>query len=382
MRVEEDRSRMLSRLDDYPIHQTPEPLLHPATTDRNFYDRYWFNGFSRDGEFYFGVALGVYPNRRVMDASFSIAADGVQHSFHASRLIPYERTETRVGPLAIEVVEPMKVLRVRLASNRTGIECDLTFRARTAAVEEPRAQMRRDNRVIMDTTRFTQFGKWEGKVSAAGRTLAVDPRAAYGLRDRSWGVRPVGEPESGKPDFNMPQLFWVWAPVHFEKFCTHFGMFEDADGYQLSPMAMRIPAFASSDDIPPLDDDRTEHLSSPRHRLEFHRGTRRIARAHIEMTARSGDRIAIDLEPLLRFQMLGLGYLHPEWGHACWKGEEAIGAESWKLDEVDPLDFRFQHIQWLCRARLGNEAGFGTLEQLMFGPHKPSGFEGMLDGAV
>jgi hypothetical protein len=35
---------MLSRYDDYPVHQTPEPIAQPATTDRNVYDRYWFNG--------------------------------------------------------------------------------------------------------------------------------------------------------------------------------------------------------------------------------------------------------------------------------------------------------------------------------------------------
>jgi len=372
---------MLSRLDDYPIHQTPEPLLQPATTDRNFYDRYWFNGFSRQGELYFGIALGVYPNRRVMDASFSVAVDGVQHSFHASRLIPYERTDTRIGPFAIEVVEPLKSLRVRLAENRTGIECDLTFRARTCAIEEPRSQMRRDNRVIMDTSRFTQFGTWQGRIVAAGRAVAVEPQATCGVRDRSWGVRPVGEPEAGKPDFNVPQIFWLWAPVHFDEFCTHFGMFEDADGNRSNTMAMRVPAFDAADAIPPLEEARVEHLGSPTHRLQWQKGTRRIARAELEMTARDGERLAITLEPLLRFHLLGLGYLHSEWGHAFWKGEEAIGSESWKLDEVDPSDFRFQHIQWLCRARLGNQTGVGTLEQLTFGPHRPSGFTELLDGA-
>ena len=49
---------MLSRLDDFPIHQTAEPVAHPATGDRNHYDRYWFNGYSDDGDFYFGVAMG------------------------------------------------------------------------------------------------------------------------------------------------------------------------------------------------------------------------------------------------------------------------------------------------------------------------------------
>jgi hypothetical protein len=34
----------ITPLDDFPIHQTSETLSVPSTTDRNFYDRYWFNG--------------------------------------------------------------------------------------------------------------------------------------------------------------------------------------------------------------------------------------------------------------------------------------------------------------------------------------------------
>ena len=112
---------MLSKHDDYPIHQTPEPLARPATSDRNFYDRYWFNGFARDGEFYFGAALAVYPNRRIMDAAFSIVRDGQQHSLFASRLLDSDRADTQVGPLRIHVIEPMKRLRVEVAPNETGI---------------------------------------------------------------------------------------------------------------------------------------------------------------------------------------------------------------------------------------------------------------------
>ena len=40
---------MLTRGDDYPVHQTSEPIAQVGTGDRNFYDRYFFNGYSRDG---------------------------------------------------------------------------------------------------------------------------------------------------------------------------------------------------------------------------------------------------------------------------------------------------------------------------------------------
>ncbi|MDG1007960.1 MAG: hypothetical protein P8P44_07055, partial [Alphaproteobacteria bacterium] len=51
---------MLTPADDYPLHQTPEPMAY-AGSDRNFYDRFFFNGYSADGAVFFAAALGVYP---------------------------------------------------------------------------------------------------------------------------------------------------------------------------------------------------------------------------------------------------------------------------------------------------------------------------------
>jgi len=62
---------MLTKADDYPVHQLPEPIA-TSGTDRNFYDRYFFNGYTQDGRVFFAVALGVYPHLNVMDASFSV----------------------------------------------------------------------------------------------------------------------------------------------------------------------------------------------------------------------------------------------------------------------------------------------------------------------
>jgi len=103
---------MLSKFDDYPIHQTPEPIAVTASTDRNAYDRYWFNGYTDDGEFYFGVGAALYPNLGIMDCGFSIVRDGEQHAFHASRRAPREPSQVQVGPFRIEIIEPLKALRV------------------------------------------------------------------------------------------------------------------------------------------------------------------------------------------------------------------------------------------------------------------------------
>ena len=99
---------MLSKFDDYPIHQTSQPIAQTATGDRNAYDRYWFNGYQDDGEFYFGIGAALYPNLGILDCGLSIVRDGEQHAFHASRRAPQEPTDLRIGPFEIDVLEPMR----------------------------------------------------------------------------------------------------------------------------------------------------------------------------------------------------------------------------------------------------------------------------------
>jgi hypothetical protein len=35
---------MLTPFDDYPLHQTSQPVAHTAQSSLNHYDRYFFNG--------------------------------------------------------------------------------------------------------------------------------------------------------------------------------------------------------------------------------------------------------------------------------------------------------------------------------------------------
>ena len=81
---------VLTRGDDFPLHQTPDPVAYSGT-DRNFYDRYFFNGYAPDSSSFFAVAFGVYPHLDVADAHFCVVRDGVQHCLHASRRLGMER---------------------------------------------------------------------------------------------------------------------------------------------------------------------------------------------------------------------------------------------------------------------------------------------------
>ena len=162
---------MLSPFDDFPIHPSADPIATPATGDINHYDRYWFNGHQRDAEFYFGAAMGHYPVRGVIDAAFSLVRDGVEHSIFASGAMPTDRSTT-IGPFRIEVIEPMRTIRYVVDPNEHGIECDLTFRATTVAIEEPRQQRRTPEGILLRSHSPNPMGHLAGHYHRRRRRAA------------------------------------------------------------------------------------------------------------------------------------------------------------------------------------------------------------------
>ena len=376
--------RVLSSYDDFPVHQTSHPVALTASSDPNHYDRYFFNGYTRDTRLYFGVAMGLYPNRHVADASFSVVVDGGtdaarQISVHASmRALPDRADVTTVGPIAVEVLEPLNALRVTVDAPDHGIRCDLTFVRRSEPIEEPHFLHRVGQRVLLDFTRLTQFGGWEGWIEIDGDWIDLAAGETWGSRDRSWGIRPVGERAATGAPVADPQFFWLWAPINFERFSTHFDVNELFDGTRWHESGFVATVAGTEEAGPP------EAMRAVDHRIGWRPGTRHVATFEADLVPHVGEPSTVILEPLFDFQMSGLGYAHPEWGHGVWKGELEVGGERWDLPVSDPTAYQHVHVQTIARARttggLGEHEGLGVLEQLAIGRHTPTGLEGMLDG--
>ena len=374
---------MLSKFDDYPIHQTAEPVFHTASSDRFQYDRYWYNAHDRDGEFYFGVGLCRYPNLGILDGSLSLAIGGRQYAFHGSRRAPHEPTDLSIGPLELQILEPMGRHRLVIAENETGISCDLTFTPRTACIEEGRQTLRNERHVVMDATRLDQFGFWSGWIRYDGKELRVDGRTTFGLKDRSWGIRPVGDAYTGgAPLAEFQAVHFNWVPVHWEDQCSLAGWFEDDTGHQWHTDQGFLPHYPEMAAIPGTNDPAASTWQGRvGHNIEMIPGTRRAKSAVITMNDRSGQSMEISLEPVLVHRMKGLGYQHPEWGHGKWQGELRVDGESWTDAELDPLALENIHIQQVVIARCGDKVGHGVLEQMHIGPSTVLGFDDWFDGA-
>src|SRR6478672_11851987 len=105
-------------MDDYPIHQTAEPIAHVASSDRNFYDRYYFNLHGSTDELFMVIGMGQYPNLATQDAFACVFTDATEH------------------PLAF----------------------DLTWTGAIPAFEEPQHFIRPHGPVMFDSHRFAQTG--------------------------------------------------------------------------------------------------------------------------------------------------------------------------------------------------------------------------------
>ena len=367
---------MLTKADDYPIHQTPEPIAYSGS-DRNFYDRYFFNGYDPDGELFFAAALGVYPHLNIMDASFCVVHAGVQYNLHASKHLKMERLDTQVGSIAIEVIEPLKCLSISCDDSANGLQADLRFMARHAPIEEPRFTQRTGTRLGMDSTRMTQNGTYQGWIKVKGKHFDIKPEIFRGTRDRSWGIRPVGMRDTQvNPEQGEPQFYWVWAPVNFDGFCSYYHLNADASGKAWNTKAVLI------DLKQPESHTAMEKQSST---LPLAQGTRHASMARLEFVDGEENQFTVTMQPEFNFYMKGLGYGHPEWAHGLNHGKLATEYEEYELAKMDPCTPEHFHIQAFCKSRLetpeGTHSGSGILEQLIYGPFAPSGLKATFDMA-
>jgi hypothetical protein len=361
---------VITPADDYLTHQTPHTFDTVFTSDKNFYDRYFMNGYARDGSVYFALAMGLYPNLDIIDSAFSVVVDGTQYVVRASRRLNRDRMATRVGPISVQVAEPLKRIRVRIARNKWGITGDLTFEARGVPFEEPHFFRRAGALVVMDYTRMTQHGSWSGILNVDGKKFDVSSDNWWGSRDHSWGIRGVGGGDQrGAPAPAARQFFWNWAPVNFEDSCTLYTVSENADGSRWHESGAILTPYPDGGAV------ETEVA----HDLTFQKGTRYISGAKVTLTPPKGRLMTLEFKPMYHFLMKGLGYTDPKWGHGMWVGEEEVDGLQYDLATEEPL--ANLHVQTISQVTAGRRKGIGVFEHIVIGPHAKYGFKDVLDPA-
>ena len=360
---------MLSPLDEYPIHQTPLSMAAVATSDRNFYDRCYFNGHDRTGDVFLITGMGIYPNVGVVDGYLAVKQGERVSTLRFSDALGDERL--RVGPYRIEVIEPLQKVRVICEPNEHGIAADITWDGSFPALEEQPHVIRKGPKVILQSTRFAQVGTWTGTLSIDGVERTLTPDTWLGSRDRSWGIRPLApsDPANRFDEGAEPSFWWLYVPLRFDDFSIIVIMQEGPDGYRTLNDATSV-----------WPDGRIEQLGWPRVDFRYRSGSRIPLGCTMHCTTQTGDALDVEVESLGYVPLhLGPGYGDADWSHGDWRGHN--WSQRFEVDLTDPavaprIPFgNIDHVaRATCRGPKGEAEGFGLFEHATVGRHDPTGF--------
>ncbi len=373
----------LSQWDDFPVHQAPELIRHPATSDRNFYDRYYFNMHPCGADWFAIFGFGQYPNLGVVDAFVDVRLGDRQYIVRASAPLG-DRRDTSVGPFRVEVIEPLERLRVVVEPGRstdadptgTGtlpVSMDVTWEGHTPAIAEPRQFIRSKEKVVFDTQRLAQTGTWSGTLVVGGQEITLPTDRCWGNRDRSWGIRPVGEPEPGgirQGELVLPGM-WNYYPMQFGDHAIFYICHETDDGARPLVQAERVwcDPGRPHDELGPVEH---EHLIEP--------GTR-VVRSSLLRFPESGTEIEC-VSLLANYISVGTGYgIDADWRHGMYHGPDpVVQGLVLGVDDVKGIG-QYGIVDHLATFSYDGNVGYGLLEQGFFGPVHRYGMNDGLMGA-
>ncbi len=193
-------------LDERFAHQIPEPFPNVLHFHQDWRESLFFIMHERDkpGDVLV-LTLAHFPSRQEMDSlQLGRVGDAPIMARHL-RKVDGNQDDFRVGPITIDVVEPLKKVRlIAVASDQTPVSFDITFTARTAPYQLRRGTMKAKHEIVWDQSHMFQSGIYDGSYTHKGKRFRIDNW--WGQRDHSWGVRSHAR---------CP--LWMWMPIQLEE---------------------------------------------------------------------------------------------------------------------------------------------------------------------
>lgn len=278
---------MLTPYDEFPVHQAPYAFSHIPSTDYSWDDGYWFGVFNPDEKVFLGTGLRVNPNTDMVGGYALINIAGRQLTVRFNRC--WRRNfKLEIGPYKIDFLEPLKVIRLVLEPNDSGLSFDLIWEGSSPPFLEEHHVAQNRGRRTTDQSRYSQPGKASGWIELHGRRFEVNPEHWSGSRDHSWGQyaeRPPLAPQAGwlpPRDASGPQrALRFWTCFRTEPYSGFYHLHETSDGIQCEMNDVFGTAFGGHC-FRGWDDEPVE-LVSASHQLEFEPGTRILRRATISL---------------------------------------------------------------------------------------------------
>jgi hypothetical protein len=365
----------ITPFDEYPFHQHPTPFGTVATSDSHFNDGYFLAFYAADH--YFFAAVRLHPNVNVIDGGASVAHAGRQRAVRASRALRPRYEDIAVGPIRLDIVEPMRCIRLHLDHDHFGFDVELETIGRP--IVEDRYQHLKYGAVVNDTIRYTTVCRATGIAHLDGRSIDVE--RWHAMRDHSWGIRSsMGVPTriSGidRTDAEADRrAFRLWVPFEADDHSGFFNTHEDADGTPLDfEGRIDFPAGGSLD------------LAAVEHDLTYVPGTTRVTGGDLVLVGADGSRRQYRLEASgTPADVHALGYYrgwHDGLGPGIYRGAEVTERDDYEVPPGPdptgpphvPVHHRFGATEHPMFLRSDAGEGMAHLEHTIFGPYHRYGF--------
>jgi hypothetical protein len=402
----------LTPYDEFPVHTTPYPLSYIPATDYNWDEGYYFGILNPDERIFMCCGFRVNPNTDMIGGYALFNQGGRQRTFRFSRSWRQDY-DLRVGPFRVEVVVPLRVIRLVLDDNDSGLAFDIRWEGSAPAhLEEHHVAQLRGRRTT-DQSRYSQAGTPSGRLACGGREWDLGQPGWVGVRDHSWGLyveRPPFAPDPKwlpprpvNPDARALRFWFVFKCGDLSGF---YHMHEDRHGVQRKLDDVFGTPFAGS--LSFGWNDRVVELVAAKHAIEFQPGTRILRSARVELVDSAGGTWIQEVEAACPpWVIQTMGYTPGSWKDGgsfhSYHGSETLATE-W--DEFDfseqPFDYtpygaagkdepdtmrtglsykdKIHGVEYLARVRTiapdGQVfCGAGQIELFINGPYAPYGFE-------
>ncbi len=186
----------LTQADEWPRHQVARTFDTVASDSPHWSDGYYFTASDERGELSLYTAVRLYANNDVMDGYACLRTGGRQHNLRWSRRLRPAIDDLTVGPLRLEVLEPLARLRTTCAPNPYGITFDLTWTGLHEPYLEGYVERSAGGRLTAQRCNYDQCCDVAGSITVDGRVFEVTAPDWVGVRDHSWGLGRTGGPRS------------------------------------------------------------------------------------------------------------------------------------------------------------------------------------------
>lgn len=336
MTAERPRVRLTDVLlgaDELPFHQTTSTFAGVAGTDPSWNDGHYVCAADQAGTVAFTSNVRLYQNNDVLDGFVCLRHGGRQYNVRVSRRLRPDMEHLGAGPLRLEIVEPLRTVRLVLGDNPIGIRLDVTCHTANVPYMGPIEVREIEGRRLSERATYEITGEAEGWVEVGGERVDLTRSSSSFFRNHSWGFQPPrgrpidhGAPTPGKRAAGVRQWVLFHMPDHGGFF------FDDPSGRAAAGKG----AILHGDRIVP-----TVRLD---HDLEFYDGGRRLRRGTFRLTDIEGIERAYEFSDLGWVYCQGGGYFggfDDGLGQGVYRGDEHLEGEVW--DVSDPTTVVDQH---------------------------------------